>query len=116
MSLYAKVSDGVVINIIVAEPEFFDNFVDSSAGKWIKTCIHTKANLHEEGGTALRKNCAIIGGNYDETNDAFYAMQPYPSWTLNKETYVWESPVAYPDDGNSYNWNEETKAWVIVES
>jgi len=59
----------------------------------------------------FRKNHAGIGYIYDEDRDAFYAPQPYPSWTLNEDTCVWENPVAYPDDGELHTWNEETLIW-----
>ena len=60
---------------------------------------------------SLRKNFAGVGFTYDATRDAFYAPQPYPSWTLNETTCIWEAPVARPDDGLRYEWNEETQTW-----
>jgi hypothetical protein len=62
----------------------------------------------------LRKNFAGIGFSYDATRDAFIPPQPYESWTLNEETCLWECPVSYPDDGNMYQWNEETQTWDEV--
>jgi hypothetical protein len=115
MSHYAKVNNGIVEQVIVAEAEFFDTFVDSSPGQWIQTSYNTHGGVHSGGGTPLRKNYAGIGFTYDATRDAFYAPQPYPSWTLNDDTCLWESPTAMPDDGNSYNWNEETTSWDKIE-
>lgn len=60
----------------------------------------------------IRKNYAGIGFTYDETRDAFISPKPYASWTLNETTCRWEAPVAYPNDGNLYSWNEETTSWV----
>ena len=60
---------------------------------------------------SIRKNYAGIGYTYDESRDAFIPPQPYDSWTLNSETYQWDSPVSYPEDGNQYIWNEETQSW-----
>jgi hypothetical protein len=114
MDTYAKVCEGVVLNVIVADEEYFNSYVDNSPGQWVKTCIHTQANVHEEGGTPLRKNCAVIGGNYDSINDAFYSTQPYSSWTLNNETYIWEAPIDYPSDGEPYDWDEDSLNWVLV--
>jgi len=114
MSHYAKVNNGIVEQVIVAEAEFFDTFVDSSPGQWIQTSYNTHGGVHSGGGTPLRKNYAGIGFTYDATRDAFYAPQPYPSWTLNDDTCLWESPTAMPDDGNSYTWNEETTSWDAV--
>lgn len=123
MAHFAKVVDGVVSQVIVAEPEFFDTFVDSSPGTWIQTSYNTRGGVHyspetgePDGGTALRKNYAGIGHTYDATRDAFYAPQPYPSWTLNETSCIWEAPVAYPTDGEMYNWNEETQTWDAVEA
>jgi hypothetical protein len=114
MAHFAKVLGGKVIDMIVAEEEFFDTFVDDSPGTWIQTSYNTHGGEHRLGGTPLRKNYAGIGYIYDKTRDAFYAPQPYPSWTLNEETCLWECPVAYPTDGNIYDWNEETQAWDEV--
>jgi hypothetical protein len=110
MSHYAKVVDGKVTQVIVAEAEFFTHFVDTSPGQWIQTSYNTYRNQHPEG-KPLRGNYAGIGYVYDSTNDVFYAPQPYPSWTLNNTTWTWESPVAMPTDGKLYNWDEATKNW-----
>ena len=105
MAHYAKVKDGVVTQVIVAEADFFDTFVDSSPGQWIQTSYNTRGGVHygqdsePDDGEALRKNYAGVGFNYDATADAFYAPQQFASWELNTETYLWEAPVAYPTDG-----------------
>ena len=114
MAHYAKVSNSLVTQVIVAEPEFFDTFVDSNPGRWIQTSYNTYGGVHSNGGTPLRKNWAGVGFTYDATKDAFIAPQPYLSWTLNNTTCLWEAPTAYPDDGKKYNWNEDTTAWVEI--
>ena len=63
---------------------------------------------------SIRKNGAARGMTYDEARDAFIPPKPYPSWTLNETTCLWEAPVAYPDDDKSYTWNEETTSWDEV--
>ena len=79
----------------------------------IQTSYNTRNNIHTLGGTPLRGNYAGIGYTYDQTNDVFYAPQPFNSWILNKNTWTWEAPIAYPTDGKIYNWDEPTKTWVI---
>ena len=111
MSHFAKVCDGKVTQVIVAEKEFFDTFVDSSPGTWIQTSYNTHGNQHPEG-RPLRGNYAGIGYTYDSTNDVFYAPQPYPSWILNNNTWLWESPIPYPTDGKVYIWDETITNWV----
>jgi len=111
MSHFAKVVDGKVTQVIVAEPEFFDTFVDSSPGTWIQTSYNTHGNQHPEG-RPLRGNYAGIGYVYDATNDVFYTPQPHPSWILNTNTWLWEAPVAIPTDGKPYKWDEDTKNWI----
>jgi len=118
MAHFAKVVNGKVDQVIVAEPDFFDSFVDSSPGEWIQTSYNTRGGVHydpetnePDGGVALRKNFAGVGYNYDAQADAFYPPQPYTSWTLDTDTYLWNPPVAMPDDGNRYTWNEETTSW-----
>ena len=120
MAHYAKVVDGKVINVIVAEAQFFDTFIDDSPGDWIQTSYNTHGGKHLNGGTPLRKNFANIGGNYDRVNDAFYNNQPFPSWTLNKSTYIWDPPISRPSYGKAYSWDESayqadnTKGWVEI--
>ena len=113
MSHYAKVVDGKVAQVIVAEADFFDTFVDTSPGTWIQTSYNTQGNQHPEG-RPLRGNYAGIGYTYDQANDVFYAPQPFASWILNNATWTWEAPTPYPTDGKLYTWDEPTKAWVEV--
>jgi hypothetical protein len=113
MSHFAKVLDGKVTQVIVAEPEFFQTFVDSSPGEWIQTSYNTHGNQHPEG-RPLRGNYAGIGYTYDRTNDVFYAPQPYASWLLDQTTWTWKAPVAMPTDDKQYKWDEATTNWVVV--
>jgi len=114
MGHFAKVVDGKVTQVIVAEPEFFDTFVDSSPGAWIQTSYNTIGGVHTQGKTPLRGNYAGIGYTYDQANDVFYAPQPYPSWIISAPKWTWEAPTAMPTDGKQYAWNEATTAWVEV--
>jgi hypothetical protein len=113
MSHFAKVLGNKVVDIIVAEPEFFNTFIDSSAGEWIQTSYNTYGNQHPEG-RPLRGNYAGLGFIYDREKDVFYAPQPYPSWTLNQSTWLWESPTPMPQDGKQYRWDESTTGWVEI--
>ena len=122
MGHYAKVLNGKVINVIVAKADFFDTFVDTSAGQWIKTSYNTKGGVHFDGktgepdnGIPLRGNYAGIGYIYDAINDVFYSPQPYASWTLNKTTWLWESPIPYPADVKAYKWDEANKTWIVID-
>lgn len=121
MAHFAKVVDGIVTQVIVAEPEFFETFVDTSPGEWVQTSYNTRGGVHynpetnqpsEDQTKALRKNYAGIGYTYDRTNDCFVPPKPFPSWTLNTETCLWNAPVPYPQDGKSYRWDEPTTSWI----
>lgn len=123
MGHFAKVVDGKVATVIVAEAEFFETFVDSSPGEWIQTSYNTRGGIHykpnsnepsEDQSKALRGNYAGAGGIYDAINDVFYARQPYPSWVLNNTTWTWEAPVTYPTDGKPYLWDESAQNWTEV--
>jgi len=131
MAHFAKVQNGTVTKVIVAEPEFFDTFVDDSPGKWLKTSYNIRGGVYYNPETNLpaadqsviaddegrqRKNYAGIGYTYDASKDAFIPPKPFPSWTLNETSCLWEAPVAYPDDGERYTWNEETQSWDAVET
>lgn len=113
MGHYAKVLEGKVLKVIVAQKDFFNTFVDDSAGEWIKTSYNTHGGVHVLGGTPLRMNYASIGGNYDTENDVFYDACPYKGWNLNTETYTWEAPIPIPVDGDKmFEWDEENLEWV----
>ena len=120
MAHFAKVQDGVVTQVIVAEPEFFDTFVDTTPGEWLQTSYNTRGGVHygqdgePDGGVALRKNYAGIGFTYDNTRDAFIPPKPYASWTLNETSCLWGAPVEYPTDGQMYEWNEDAQSWDVV--
>jgi hypothetical protein len=121
MAHFAKVVDGLVINVIVAEQEFIDTYDDGIPGQWIQTSYNTRGGIHYDPDTntpsldqskALRKNFAGVRFAYDPVRDAFYEQQPYPSWVLNEQTCLWESRVPYPDDGKRYVWNEDELSWI----
>jgi len=120
MSHYAKVNNGKVEQVIVAEADFFNHFVDTSPGQWIQTSYNTRGGKHYgqdgqiDAGTALRGNYAGIGYTYDATNDVFYAPQPFPSWTISAPDWTWTAPTPYPQDGKQYQWDEATKAWTEI--
>jgi hypothetical protein len=98
MSHFAKVVDGKVTQVIVAEPEFFDTFVDSSPGTWLQTSYNTHGNQHPEG-KPLRGNYAGIGFSYDAVNDVFIAPKPSDTAVLNEETWLWEDTVIESPQG-----------------
>jgi hypothetical protein len=114
MSHFAKVVNGKVEQVIVAEPEFFTTFVDTSPGTWLQTSYNTIGGQHTQGGTPLRGNYAGIGYTYDQANDVFYAPQPFASWVLDQADWTWKAPVAMPEDGKKYSWNEPITSWVEV--
>ena len=120
MAHFAKVVDGVVTKVVVAEQEFFDTFVDDSPGDWIQTSYNTHGGVHygqdgqPDGGIALRKNYAGIGYTYDYDRDAFIPTQPFASWTLNEDSCLWQPPVPRPNDGKRYVWNENIVNWTEI--
>ena len=113
MAHYAKVENGIVTQVIVAEQEFINSGYVGEPTDWVQTSYNTRGNQHPEG-RPLRGNYAGIGFTYDSTNDVFYAPTPYPSWILNNTTWTWEAPVAYPTDGKDYKWNETITNWEEV--
>jgi len=117
MSHFAKVENGVVTQVIVAEQDFIDTGVLGDPSLWIQTSYNTRGGVHyapnsdtPDGGTPFNYNYAGIGYSWDGTG--FAAPQPYPSWTLNKTTYLWEAPVPMPTTGGPYVWDEATLSWV----
>jgi hypothetical protein len=114
MAHFAKVVDGLVTQVIVAEPEFFDTFVDSSPGQWIQTSYNTHGGVHANGGTPLRKNYAGIGYTYDAGRDAFIPPKPFSKWVLDEQTCLWNAPTQMPNDGKRYDWDDAAGNWVEV--
>ena len=120
MSHFAKIENGIVVSIIVADQEF----VDALEGTWIQTSYNTHGNVHlgQDGepdeGIALRKNFAGLNFIYDSTADAFHSPEPFPSWNLNSTTFEWEPPVEKPDNtpDGFYEWDEEITNWVFIET
>jgi hypothetical protein len=105
VSHFAKIdNNNIVTDVIVAEQDFINSGVVGDSFLWIQTSYNKN----------FRKNFAGIGYTYDKTRDAFIPPQPYPSWTLDEDTCLWECPVAYPDDDNMYIWNETDKQWNEV--
>tara|TARA_B110000902_G_C14198341_1_gene546778 strand:- start:721 stop:1089 length:369 start_codon:yes stop_codon:yes gene_type:complete len=122
MAYFAKIENNIVTQVIKAGQSFIDNHCE---GTWVQTSYNTHGNVHygqdgePDGGVALRANYAGIGHTYDSTNDVFYSPQPFPSWTLGNNSWVWNPPITQPDDFLGY-WDEElyqsdnSKGWVSV--
>jgi hypothetical protein len=108
MSHFAKIENGIVTEVIVAEQEY----IDTIEGQWIQTSYNTLGNVHKLNGTPLRGNFAGIGYTYDSELDVFIPPKPYASWVLNEETCLWEAPTSKPTNGKKYDWNEETTSWT----
>ena len=108
------VSNDIAINE-QAGRDFLNNIYNTN-DNWFQTSYNTYGGEHKLGGTPFRKNFAGIGYKYDMYKDAFIPPQPFASWILNEETCLWEAPVAKPDDGQEYKWNEETTTWDVDNS
>ena len=123
MAHFAKVIDGIVQQVIVAEKEIIDSGIVGDSLLWVQTSYNTRGGIYYEPNSdipsqnqskALRKNYAGMGYTYDKDRDAFIPPKPFNSWILNESTCNWESPVAYPTDGKKYEWNEETLTWIEI--
>jgi len=107
MSHFAKIENGIVTEVIVAEQDV----IDTLGGEWVQTSYNTQNGIHVLGGTPLRKNYAGIGDVYDSTRDAFYKPQPHADCILDEQTCVWSYPLPYPDGGDLHRWDSETQSW-----
>lgn len=113
MSHFAKVENGLVTQVIVAEQSFIDSGAVGDPSMWVQTSYNTRGNQHPDG-RPLRKNYAGIGYTYDSLRDAFIPPKPYDSWLLNDTTCLWEPPIPLPDDGKIYAWDEEEQKWDLI--
>jgi hypothetical protein len=111
MSHFAKVENGVVTQVIVAEQDVIDS--GAFGDGWLQTSYNTYGGQHPDN-RPLRKNYAGIGFTYDQSRDAFIPPKPFASWILDENTCLWNPPVAYPDDGNRYTWDDSTVSWVAI--
>ena len=110
MAHWAKVENGIVVQVNVVEDEFLNANPDRYTGTWIKTSYNTYGGVHSLGGTPLNKNYAGIGYSWDGVG--FAAPQPFTSWILNQDSYLWEAPTPMPLDGKYYYWDEATLSWI----
>ena len=125
MAHFAKLGVGniverveVVSNDIATTEQAGVDFLNNLYGTrdvWKQTSYNTRGGEHLLDGTPFRKNYAGIGFKYDQSRDAFIPPKPFDSWILNETTCLWEAPVAYPTDGQEYNWNETNQTWDLVE-
>lgn len=112
MAHFAKVENGIVTQVIVAEQDY----IDTLQGTWLQTSYNTRGGIHSAGGTPLRKNYAAPGYTYDQQRDAFIPPQPHPSWRLSESTCLWQAPIPQPIDGKSYIWDEASLSWMAITS
>jgi hypothetical protein len=110
MAHFAEIdADNKVLRVIVADTKEWCQA--NLGGTWVQTSYNTHGGQHPEG-RPLHKNYAGIGYHWDGVG--FLAPQPFPSWTKNEDTYLWESPVPMPTDGKLYTWNEADQKWDEV--
>jgi hypothetical protein len=112
MAHWAKVENGIVVQVNVVEDDFIQANPDRYTGEWIKTSYNTFGGVHALGGTPLRKNYAGVGFTFDGVG--FAAPKPFESWTLNADSYLWEAPTPMPTDGKFYEWDEATLSWLEI--
>lgn len=124
MAHWAEVENNIVKQVLVVDNSIIDgqNYLANElglGGTWLPTSYNTRGGIHyapnsntPDNGEAVGMNYAGVGYSWDGTG--FAAPQPYPSWTLDKTTYLWVAPVAYPTDGLAYKWDEPTKTWTIL--
>jgi hypothetical protein len=105
MSHFAKIdSNNIVENVIVAEQDFINSGAVGDSFLWVQTSYNGN----------FRGKYASIGDTWDKVNEVFISPQPYPSWTLNEDTCIYEAPIAYPTDDLMYSWDEDTTSWVEI--
>ena len=118
MAHFAKVENGIVTNVIVADQEFIDSGAVGDPSTWIQTSYNTVGGVHKTGGTPLRHTYAGAGFMYIEDLDVFVPPKPHPSWVLNRELPGWEAPTPAPTpiEGKVFIWNEVEQQWDQTDS
>jgi len=120
MAHFTKVKDEIVVQVLViGNDDIADEKGDEQESLGVALCNQLYGDatwVQTSYNNNFRKNYAGIGDTYDADKDAFYSPKPYPSWSLNDTTCLWEPPVAYPDDDKRYEWDEDNTTWVEIES
>lgn len=118
MAHYAFIDDNNRVTYVIVGKKENEDGIDweqhysEVMGMKCKRCSYnTIGGVHLNGGTPFRKNYPGQGYLYDEARDAFYSDQPYPSWTLNEDSCMWEALITKPDDGKKYSWDEANQTW-----
>ena len=101
MAHFAKIEDGIVTQVIVAEQEFIDSGSLGDPTQWVQTSYNSN----------IRNTYAGIGYLYKEELDIFIEPKPFPSWSLDTESQKWKAPIDKPTDDKNYIWNEESLSW-----
>lgn len=95
MAHFAKIENGTVTQVIVAEQDFISTGALGDPAGWVQTSYNTRGNVHygndgqPDSGEALRGNYAGVGYIYDTEHDVFYAPKPSETATLNTTTWLW---------------------------
>lgn len=110
MAHFAQVENGVVTQVIVADQDVI--YSGAFGAGWVQTSYNTQGGQHRFGGAPFRKNYAGIGYTYDPQRDAFIPPQPFPSWTLDEDTCLWQAPVARPAGDAMWSWDETMQSWI----
>ena len=121
MTYFAKVENGIVTQVIVADQNVIDSGLFGDPSIWFQTDYYTYGGVHygvdgkPDGGAQFRMNYAGIHFAYDAALDAFIPPKPYPSWLLNTTSCLWIAPIPYQNDGKYYVWNETTQMWDVID-
>lgn len=114
MAHFAEIDEnGIVLRVIVAEPEYIETGRLGDPAKWIQTSYNTEGGVHKQGGVSLRKNFAGPGWKYDAVRDAFIPPKPYASWILDEQKCQWKAPKARASEKKPWFWNEEKQDWEV---
>jgi hypothetical protein len=118
MAHFAQIDENnTVINVIVVSNSdcLKDGVEDELTGvKFCKSLLGEDTQwVQTSYNASFRKNYAGIGYTYDSTRNAFIPPSPYNSWIIVEETCQWTAPVPYPNDEQSYSWDEHIKNWVL---
>lgn len=101
-------ANNIVLRVTVGDnndpDEGYQWLIDNLGGTWVKTSYNA----------TIRRKFAGIGDSYNKELDGFQSPQPYPSWVFDADAWTWQAPAAYPSDGLTYLWDEDTLSWSEV--
>jgi hypothetical protein len=119
MAHFAKLDENnVVLEVLVVSNDALGNlpFPESEpVGVEFMNSLFPGTNWKQTSyNSSFRARYAGIGYTYLEEHDAFVPPKEHDYFVFDEGQLMWVPPVARPDDGGHYTWDDATHSWVVI--